>query len=179
MRDPEQRTKGPQVRIAGGKVMEPSVGNAGETRPGRTFCCSSWVNPANNGGVNHCKSYKQLRILIRGHAKMTESLETTPLAGICKMKKEIHLGAFRKKKKRDNNLNTEQGCVSCLEDSKPYIYKDLLGTPVVRFKVVGKTVVTIILFFWSIILRGELQHLVSTLIMWSHHLSFKGNSYAE
>ena len=31
---------------------------------------------------------------------MTESLETTPLAGICKMKKDIHLGAFRKKKKK-------------------------------------------------------------------------------
>lgn len=100
MRDPEQRTKGPHVRIAGGKVTEPSVGNAGETRPGRTFCCSSWVNPANNGGVNHCKPYKQLRILIRGHAKVIKSLETTPLAGICKMKKEIHLGAFRKKKKK-------------------------------------------------------------------------------
>ena len=88
--------------------------------------------------------------------------------------------SFQKKKNmRDKNLNTEQGCVSCLEESKPYIYKDLLGTPVVHIKVVGKRVVTIILFFWNVILTGELQHLVSTLIMGSHHLSFKENSYIE
>ena len=159
--------------------MESSVGNVGKTRPARTFSGSSWVNPTNNS-VNHCKPYKQLRILSRGHEKMTRFLETTHLAGMCKMKKEIHLGAFRKKKKmRDKNLNTEQGCVSCLEESKPYIYKDLLGTPFVHFKVVGKRVVTIIFFFWSVILTGELQHLVSALIMGSHHISFKGNSYIE
>lgn len=132
--------------------MEASVGNVGKTRPGRTFSCSSWVSPTNNR-VSHCKPYKQLRILSRGREKMTMFLEKTHLVGMCKMKKEIQLGAFRKKKKymRDKNLNTEQGCVSCLEESKPYIYKDLLGTPVVHIKVVGKRVVTIILFFWSVI----------------------------
>ena len=158
--------------------MEASVGNVGKTRPGRTFSCSSRVSPTNNA-VSHCKPYKQLRILSRGHEKMTVFLEKTHLVGMCKMKKEIQLGAFRKKNMRDKNLNTEQGCVSCLEESKPYIYKDLLGTPVVHIKVVGKRVVTIILFFWSVILTGELQHLVSTLIMGSHHLSFKENSYIE
>lgn len=158
--------------------MEASVGNVGKTRPGRTFSCSSRVSPTNNA-VSHCKPYKQLRILSRGHEKMTVFLEKTHLVGMCKMKKEIQLGAFRKKNMRDKNLNTEQGCVSCLEESKPYIYKDLLGTPVVHIKVVGKRVVTIILFFWNVILTGELQHLVSTLIMGSHHLSFKENSYIE
>lgn len=77
--------------------MESSVGNVGKTRPARTFSGSSWVNPTNNS-VNHCKPYKQLRILSRGHEKMTRFLETTHLAGMCKMKKEIHSGAFEKKK---------------------------------------------------------------------------------
>ena len=77
--------------------MEASVGNVGKTRPGRTFSCSSRVSPTNNA-VSHCKPYKQLRILSRGHEKMTVFLEKTHLVGMCKMKKEIQLGAFRKKK---------------------------------------------------------------------------------